>query len=648
MISRGLTTRGTVAFATTSSSSSSISGCVNSLYSSGSVNKKKITCSHADLLAWGLSSPELDAGVSKSEMNRMKTRFYNAGQRRCTLCNEYLEASFSAHCGYVGHMARVGILERAVSILQKEIADLNTNTVNSLLTMKSTSVAQKVQNLVDTWWKRLNETEQGAVLDYKRIAPLSAPTAKKRLWRVRFLLEFLRDREVIRDSLSTSKSVVPGDGSFVRTKRFERSEMIGDNIVKVVVPDRLTRLFPANEGGVTYKLGYIQQLLDSNEGLLQIYDYIDLDTIIGVKLPNNKTKSDVVESLFGELQTFLWASEIACGISQYPAIPNSEHRYVKALVEHLMNELTHMVIMWRIETTLENAKDFLEEKLQRKLHHQQSTKRSESGAIIIKESECDRHRYALLPLLLPFSYLTTTIAGSGGTKATGASEQHFSRHIPLPLQITHHIQKKGTPLMLFDKPLSRPSVMVQHYRGRMRVVQCEKIYNREVLQALSNQHKSLQMSAVVMTSSLSNNKKSSPSNGMPVREVMKHKMEGHQQQQQQGIGVPWGELAAEKYPTWSHDVRISSLRQCVDDHLTRRGVYLETVNWNDKITTLARDMMSRCSIEMPVLQNEPMRRTEKTLRTRDMKCTETPMQPVTTNQTLESVICEPSLMHKMH
>lgn len=554
-------------------------GCVVKQAAAPSAMAGRVTCSHADILTWGVSPSEHVGGVSKAEVNRLKTKFYNSAQRRCTLCDASLEISFSAHCGYVGHMARVGILERATAMLQKEQAPAMTG--NSACA-SALSVANKVKALLEMWWGRLNDVEQETVLDYKRIASLSASTARERLWRVRFLLEFLRDREVIRDSLRLVTGTTSSEACFVRTKRFERSEMIGDNIVKVVVPDRLVRLFPAAEGGVTYKLACIQQLLDSNEGLLQIYDYIDLDSIIGTRLPNSKTKSDVVESLFGELQTFLWASEVAHGPIRYPAVPTSEHRYVRALVDHLLNELTHMLIMWRIESTLENAKGFLEEQLQRKSLQQRSVlKMGTSDSVILKEADYDRGRYAVLPLLMSFPHVRSLAA----SRQTGAQ--------PTATPAVLHVKKQGTPLMLFAEPVPKSSALASHYRTRLRVVRSAKEHRLEVLAALSK--KVNENSGDVLTSSSSS---SHVSRGVKNSECEKAK---HRPQN----NIPWMEICIEKYPTWARDVQLAEVRRHVEDHLTRRGVYVETPDWGGMMAALAQSLTGPSAVtHVPSLHNE--------------------------------------------
>ncbi|RNE97683.1 MP67 protein [Trypanosoma rangeli] len=557
--------------------------CVVTRALAAALTREQIKCNHADIFLWGASPVEQDEGLSRGEVNRMKSRFYNAGQRRCTLCDEYLEASFPVHCGCVGHIARVGILERATAMLQKEMTAVATHSTCG----PASSMAQKVRALLEDWWKRLNEVEQETLLDYKRIASLSAPTARRRLWRVRFLLEFLRDRGVIRDCLTSLKGTSSGEASFVRTKRFERSEMIGDNIVKVVVPDRLVRLFPSTEGGVTYKLAYIQQLLDSNEGLLQIYDYLDLDSIIGTRLPSNKTKSDVVESLFGELQTFLWASDVACGLSQYPAIPTAEHRYVRALVEHVLNELTHMVIMWRIETTLENAREYLEERLYGKsqLRTQPfAMKGGIGGCVVMKEAECDRGRYAVLPLLMPFPY------------QTAATESRQPGRRPGTPPLGRHVRENGAPHMLFSTAIPKPALMELHYRPRLRVVRSAKQYQLEAVRALLMHREVLTSRSIVA--------ESATMVGNQVSTKGKKRRLSY---------IPLTGGAEEKYPTWVRDGRVAETRQCVEDHMTQQGVYVETINWENMVAALARTLTGSHDSKVPRLQSEPVKSSTKSL-----------------------------------
>ncbi|CBH15564.1 RNA editing complex protein MP67 [Trypanosoma brucei gambiense DAL972] len=551
-----------------------------------------IVCDHVDVFTWGHSPPEQHG--NKFSSGKATAPFYNAGQRRCTLCDDRLETSFSAHCGYVGHVARVGILERAMEILQKG-EKRAANGKSGGLGGKITDLDESIKALVGTWWSRLNDTKREPALDYKRIPSLSASTTKKRLWRMRFLLQYLRDRGIIRYSLTPAKVAGAGGNAFVRSARFERSEMIGDNIVKVVVPDRLVRLFPADEGGVTYKLASIQQLLDSNEGLLEIYDYLGLNNIIGVRLPNNKTKSDVVEALFGELQTFLWASELSCGSCQYPAFPTAEHRYVRALVDHLLNELTHMVIMWRVESTLENSKEYLAKYLLQGARQNGSFSTSASGATIVKEVDCDRSRYAVLPLLLTFPYSTSSANKSAGGKQPPLQSSS--------LAAAKSVQERGTPRMLFTSPVAVPAALHSHYNPPLRIVRTIKDYQREILTVLEEEEV---VSALIPCTDSSWGMKEGYMNS---RETGRRKPPHGQ------IRAPWHELALEKYPRWRCDTEEAVVRQALELRLMQRKVYTKETNWRALTTAMAQRLLPNSPLEVDPVGVRPVRQTGRLLLT---------------------------------
>ena len=146
---------------------------------------------------------------------------------------------------------------------------------------------------------------------------------------------------------------------FGRSNVFERFEMVGDNVVKVVFFDRLQQLFPLSDGGCSGKLTMIQQLIDSNEGLLQAFDYLELDKIIGTSLSQSKFKSDVMEALFGELQTYLWAvpQQWNSPVEYAPlnAAAGPEMRYVEAVVRHVLLELTDVILMFAVESSVVRA-----------------------------------------------------------------------------------------------------------------------------------------------------------------------------------------------------------------------------------------------------------------------------------------------------
>lgn len=326
--------------------------------------------------------------LPRNVQGMLKNDFFDYASRRCTLCNEPIVGSFPSHAAFPTHQARLGIVQRAL-----------------------TGFAGPPDLLSDRWWLLLHDTTLEGSLGFGRIPNLSHRNKRSRRRRVCYLLDFVQRRGFIRETLgifrggaSLHTSDTSGDAksstsargksfqshvigglegqglgihadttSFHRSVGFERFEMIGDNVVKFIIPDRLFRMFPPEDGGPTGQIALCQQMLDSNEGLLRIYDYLDLDRIIGVRMPNSKSKSDVVEALFGELQCFLWATEIKpseCGgldragdmwlVGPDGFLLAPELRYARAVINHLMNEIAHCVLVWACESALENAREFID------------------------------------------------------------------------------------------------------------------------------------------------------------------------------------------------------------------------------------------------------------------------------------------------
>lgn len=317
--------------------------------------------------------------LSYEVQKKLKNAFYDPINKRCTLCNETLILPYNVHCNYIMHATRQAVLERVLSGIQ--------------------GPPELVPQL---WWSRLNDGQRG----YGRLRYLSHNSKAQRRRRIIFILHFLLKRGIIRESLGIFKSGGGGASSSVDTVssstssavstgfsdsagpgsasggtmsfsassyNFQRHEMVGDSVVKYLLPDRIASMFPVSEGGVEGTAGQVgigrianlQHVIDSNEGLLKVYDYLDLDHMIGFRLPNSKTKSDVVESLFGELQGFLWAMDVELGSQggsytlQFPL--STEYRYVYSLVDHLINEIAHSVLIWAAESALETASEFVRE-----------------------------------------------------------------------------------------------------------------------------------------------------------------------------------------------------------------------------------------------------------------------------------------------
>lgn len=387
--------------------------------------------------------------------------FFDATTRRCTLCDLPITTTHQAHLGRHEHQARLGVVERSLALMNAfvldfqrqesekprmgshvsgstSLASFRRRPVNGLhpqvgspplppavsenmlfrmsrtpesllgvdvsLLQQDPSALQNVKMvdiLAKKWWETLDRSyDLNAVVGvtppttFCRLCHLSSPFSKERRWKLRYLLDWLKFHGILQSSLSIANVNISPE-AFSRSQRFEVLEMVGDCVVKVELPDRLTRLFPH---GVCSKLALFQRLIDSNSGLLDIYDWLMLDQIIGAKIAHSKAKADVVECIFGELQCFLWATEMSSDpINLYDVHPAKEFQYLRAIVQHTMHELMHSVFMWRLETTLESASGFIYAhglellKCQRRSHGSMKKR--------VVEKDRDRGRYATLPLV---------------------------------------------------------------------------------------------------------------------------------------------------------------------------------------------------------------------------------------------------------
>ncbi|CAD2214180.1 hypothetical protein ADEAN_000162400 [Angomonas deanei] len=315
----------------------------------------------------------LDAADKEVEKATTDT-FYNSRDGVCALCGGPIAGTFSRHATFVEHRARVGIVKRSIALVDyfligslshvktvpvPDFALCSPKQLNKL--RNNVGYASKidfVKGLVHYWWGLLDAKEGDC--DFGRCASLSSTNSTHRLWRVQYLLRYLYHCGLLQGSLHISGGG-PDGKSFSRSGAFECFELVGDHIIKSQVPDRLRTLFPPHLGGVVSDLLSIQQMLDSNNGLIDIYNYLNLNKIIGTTLPASKCKADVVEALFGELQCLLWSAENSRLGEEFPDVQFSGGlAATRALVEHTLNELTHVVVMWQIEATLHNVRMFIQ------------------------------------------------------------------------------------------------------------------------------------------------------------------------------------------------------------------------------------------------------------------------------------------------
>lgn len=288
----------------------------------------------ADFASSGIHGPA--ATVARRDMSpeaqgKHAQDFNNAKLGRCVLCDENI-GSWAGHVCFVSHQARLSIVERVMS-----------------------GACGPPRYVVERWWQLLNSDPEGMMLN--RIRSLSSDVnSEKRRERLIYLLRFLQANGVLKVALGVYDDETK---SFGRSNVFERFEMVGDNVVKVVFYDRLQSLFPLSDGGAAGKMNQIQQLIDSNEGLLQAFDYLELDKIIGTSLSQSKFKSDVMEALFGELQTYLWAVthhwNTPVEYSAINAAAGPELKYLEAVVRHTLLELTDSILLFAVESSVTRA-----------------------------------------------------------------------------------------------------------------------------------------------------------------------------------------------------------------------------------------------------------------------------------------------------
>lgn len=262
----------------------------------------------------GSKSPPLSLDVSYKKFIDM---FCDFESKRCKLCNETI-LQWHTHQGAIPHAGREGVL--------LELVRAYCGTPDEILKM---------------WWHRLHTS-----MDFQRIPTLSHNNSHVRKRRLQFLLRFLKDRQIIKDTFNVQQSAAAGAG---RTWEFERLEWVGDNVIKYLFSNRLNCVFPVREGGIRGKLGYAQFMIDGNDGLARAYDYLELQLLTQSDRVVSKFKSDVVETLFGELQLYLWATEVDAG-TEYHAVPFTPAMHsVRAIVAHVMEELAHVMFMYHAE-----------------------------------------------------------------------------------------------------------------------------------------------------------------------------------------------------------------------------------------------------------------------------------------------------------
>lgn len=273
--------------------------------------------------------------------------FADYDTKRCKLCNEtYMQ--WGSHCnGAIPHIAR-----------------------ESLMLEMTRAFCGTPEEIMQMWWKRLHTSTK-----FQRIPQLSHDNSYKRKRRLLYLLTFLRDKKILRECFNVNQASPlasmgnnPGKPQEVapitsagRSFEFERLEWVGDNVVKYVFNNRINVLFPYSEGGIRGRLGYVQFMIDGNEGLARAYDYLEMQKLTMSDRVVSKFKSDVVETLFGELQLYLWCTQFDWGTEYVQSPFTPEMIPLRALVQHVMEEAAHCILMYHLEFILNNMMRVIKE-----------------------------------------------------------------------------------------------------------------------------------------------------------------------------------------------------------------------------------------------------------------------------------------------
>lgn len=246
--------------------------------------------------------------------------FCDFDAKRCKLCNETFHQWYS-HCGAIPHQGREGL---ALELVR--------------------AYCGTPEEVVKMFWHRLNHSKL-----FRRLPSLSHDNSRIRKKRLQYLLRFLIDRRVLVDTFNVMQQMGSSAG---RSWEFERLEWVGDNVVKYIFNSHLLCLFPVWEGGMRGRLGYSQFVIDGNEGLARAYDYLELQRLTKSDRVVSKFKSDVVETLFGELQVYLWSTEEDTGNDVYALPFTPDMLPLRAIVAHVMDELGHVMFMYHLEHIL--------------------------------------------------------------------------------------------------------------------------------------------------------------------------------------------------------------------------------------------------------------------------------------------------------
>ncbi|KPI86763.1 Rna editing complex protein MP61 [Leptomonas seymouri] len=252
-------------------------------------------------------------------VKRFLDMFCDFDAKRCKLCNESF-VQWHLHASGIPHGGREGILLEMVR-----------------------PFCGTPEEQVRLWNERLYRSTA-----FGRIPALSHPDNQVRRRKLKFLLMYLKDRGVLRDVFNVNTE----NSDAARSFEFERLEFIGDGVVKYILNNVHHIVFPVSEGGIRGRLPNFQFVMDGNEGLARGYDFLELQDLTLSSRVVSKFKSDVVETLFGELQFFLWSTQLdnSTGSLTFPFTKNIYA--LRAIAQHAMYETATVLFMYHVEYIL--------------------------------------------------------------------------------------------------------------------------------------------------------------------------------------------------------------------------------------------------------------------------------------------------------
>ncbi|KAK7201721.1 RNA editing complex protein MP61 [Novymonas esmeraldas] len=253
-------------------------------------------------------------------LKRFLDMFADYDSKRCKLCNETF-TQWHIHYSGFPHSGREGML---MELLRPYCGTPD--------------------EIVELWWRRLNRC-----VSFQRIPALSHNNFRERKQRLLYLLRVLKDRSILVEVFSVGDKA---NASSARSFEFERLEFIGDNVVKYVLNNILTETFPVREGGTRGRLTCFQFVMDGNDGLARVYDHLDLQLLTSSSRVVSKFKSDVIETLFAELQMYLWQTEHDVGTSPLVFPFTREIYTLRAIVMHVMYELAIEMFLFNVRQVL--------------------------------------------------------------------------------------------------------------------------------------------------------------------------------------------------------------------------------------------------------------------------------------------------------